>query len=354
MENFAFPARKSAKSRLKRDPDERGLEIYSHDKLPAYDEVIPVDRVIFEDGKMFHYYVPDNCTSIDSLLESSRIDEYVGRNLISYLKHESSPVPHQRPLVMAVANATPDSFYGGSRVDDGKRLLDDLIDASPDIIDVGGESTRPGSIPPGIDEEIQRVEPVIKYIQSVCDIPVSLDTRHPEVLLKFADRVDYANDVTGFRNSGMVTISAEYSLKCITMHMRGEPHNMQSLTNYTDVVPEVISYLGESASRLNMAGVGRDNIIIDPGLGFSKDFMGNMELIREVRSFSFGYGTLIGASRKSFIGKITGEQTEGRLPGTLAMTAYFALNGVDVIRVHDPKENLQVLKVIQSIVQLDD
>lgn len=354
MNNFAFPARKSIKARLRYDPNEHGLEIYSEIELVGYDGVTELGTVRFGNEMKFHCYVTRECSSIHSLLEKSTIDEYTIRSLENYLKNEFIYMKYKRPLVMAVVNATPDSFYSGSRMEVGEAALDELIDAKPDIIDIGGESTRPGSHSPSLEEEIRRLEPVVDYIKSVSDIPLSLDTRHPSVLLHFAEKITYANDVTGFRDQSMARISADHSLKCIVMHMRGEPHNMQSLTNYTDIVPEVVSYLGESASNLNREGVSRKNIIVDPGLGFSKDFTGNMELIREIQSFSFGYDTLVGASRKSFIGRITGEGPEGRLPGTLGVTAYLALNGVNIIRVHDPKENLQVLKVLENIIETGD
>lgn len=350
MRDFAFPARMSVKRELGLDECRPGLEIFSRKELVGYEGVAYIGKSRFDNGSKSHYYVHDGNPSPEALMEDAGIEGLNADSLINHLNGETVQVPYRRPLIMAVANATPDSFYGGSRVDSRNDFLDELIDAKPDIIDIGGESTRPGSLSPGIEEEIRRLKPVIEYIESVSEIPISLDTRHPEVLLRFADSIDYTNDVTGFKNPDMIRISAENSLKCITMHMRGVPENMQSFTDYGDIVPEVISYLYESASQLNEAGVKRGDIIIDPGIGFSKDYIGNIELLHEIRSFSIGFDTLVGASRKSFIGKITGEAPEGRLPGTLAVTAHLALNRVNIIRVHDPKENLQVLKVLQNIV----
>lgn len=347
MENIAFPARDSIKSNKFHSRDLHGIEIFTSNKALNSREVHFIGEEVFDGSRKYHYLVSADDHSMESILEMAGVDTVMSAALIGSIKQPTEI--YRRPKIMAVANATPDSFYEGSRISKDVRMLDEIIESQPDIIDVGGESTRPGSSPVSVQEEIRRISPVIDYISSSTSIPVSLDTRHPEVLEHFVDRVEYANDVGGFMNRRLIEISSEHSLKCVTMHMRGQPENMQTMTSYVDLVPEVISFLWESAARLISSGVDKKKIIVDPGLGFSKNFQGNMEILRNARSFSFGFQTLFGASRKSFIGEATGKRTEDRLPGTLAVTSYLAMNGADIIRVHDPKENLDVVNVLQSI-----
>lgn len=348
MKNIAFPVRRSVRESLKVPVTRKGIEVYTRNRLENAEAGF-IEKADFSGSIMNHYYVSGDNPSLDALLEASGISSFVSAHLHASMNPETVSKPFKRPQIMAVANATPDSFYAGSRLDSSSKLLDALIDSSPDIIDIGGESTRPGSLELSVEEEISRIKPVIGHVTSTSNIPVSLDTRHPEVLSFFADRVEYANDISGFRDSRMIDVASENSLKCITMHMQGEPHNMQDFTRYVDMVPEILAFLLESAERLSSRGIPDKNIFLDPGIGFSKDFQGNLEILNEIGSFSVGYGTLVGASRKSFIGRITGEETQGRLSGTLAVTVYLAMNGVNIIRAHDPKENLQALKVLEAI-----
>ena len=348
MKNVAFPVRNSVREKLGTSDSCKGIEIFTDRKIESRSALHLGAEDFYGEVKQ-HYFIEGKENDIEEILNSSGISEYISGKLAERMRPEKGVRKFRIPKIMAVANATPDSFYAGSRLDSGNSLLDSLLDSRPDIIDIGGESTRPGSKELSVGEEISRIEPVLNRVQSTSSIPVSLDTRHPEVLEHFADRVQYANDISGFRDERMIKVASEYSLKCITMHMRGVPSNMQSDTAYVDVVPEVLSYLVESAEELESYGVRKEDIFIDPGIGFSKDFQGNLELLSGISSFEVGYKTLVGASRKSFIGKITGEETQGRLSGTLAVTAYLAFRGVDIIRVHDPKENMQLLKVLKAV-----
>lgn len=350
MKNIAFPLRKYTKEKFGLLHSEAGFEIFT-DRQISLDSARELGKKDFGGNIKKHYFVRRESPDLEHILDHAGIGDFVAESLLRSAK-STGPSGHFRmPSIMAVANATPDSFHAGSRLEESNKLLDTLLDAKPDIIDVGGESTRPGSRELSIQEEISRVEPVLDHIISSSSIQVSLDTRHPEVLGHFAGKVQYANDISGFRDSRMARIAAEFSLKCITMHMRGTPVDMQSHTDYVDLVPEVLAYLVESAESIRDAGVNNRDITIDPGVGFSKDFAGNLDIISEIESFSVGYSTLVGASRKSFIGKITGEDTAGRLPGTLAVTAFLAEKGVDIIRVHDPKENIQLLKVLKAVTE---
>lgn len=253
------------------------------------------------------------------------------------------------PRIMAIVNSTPDSFYPLSRHISADAELDRIIESRPDIIDIGGESTRPGSMPITVEEEIERITPVIDYITSSCSIPVSLDTRHPQVALRFIDRISIINDIGGFTDPEMVRVCSDHGKECIIMHMRGTPADMQQLTRYDDVVAEVSYFLQSRVMSLLAAGIVREKIVVDPGIGFSKDLGGNLSLLKNIESLRFGYPLLVGHSRKSFIGKITGKPVEERLVGTLAVSTYLAQHGVDIIRVHDPAEHRDALKIIQAI-----
>ncbi|MEM0156983.1 MAG: dihydropteroate synthase [Thermoplasmataceae archaeon] len=262
-------------------------------------------------------------------------------------RRESANRVHTR--IMAVINTTPDSFYPGSRHILPDSDLDIIIDQKPDIIDIGGESTRPGSLPVSASEEIERIRPVLDYVTSVSRIPVSLDTRHPEVANYFREKISILNDIGGFSDRKMVSIAAESDLQCVVMHMRGTPETMQNMTHYEDIVAETVKELQDRAINLMDSGVVGHRIIVDPGIGFAKDAAGNLEILRNIRSYRFGFPLLVGVSRKAFIGHITGRDVNGRLPGTIALTAYFASEGVDIVRVHDVAENRDAVKIIEAL-----
>lgn len=252
---------------------------------------------------------------------------------------------------MGIANTTPDSFYPGSRMQSGMgKLLDALIDQRPDIIDIGGESTRPGSSAVSVDTEISRIRPALEYIRSCSDIPVSVDTRnHQTAEFAVLHGADYINDISGFSDPGMMRVAAESGARCIGMHMRGQPDTMQSMTHYGDLVFEINLYLQEMVERMADGGIEPGSMIVDPGIGFAKDLSGNLDIINNIQSFNFGFPVLAGASRKGFIGRITGSTVENRLPGTIATSIYMARNGVDIIRVHDVAENREGVIMFSAI-----
>lgn len=346
MRDLVFPARKKYSQTKELAYSGPLLEIYTNKELTGK-FLTSLGRVAFTGGAANHYLVQWSEQVLNDLLSSLDMPEPVEKHLSSLGEKRK----HKPPKIMAVANITPDSFYAGSRIDVESGALQGIIDATPDIIDVGGESTRPGSMEISVSEEIGRLKPVMDYLGRNSGIPISLDTRHHEVLEEFAGQISYINDITGFRDKRMIGVATGHGLKCITMHMRGEPGNMQSLTRYTDVLPEVLSFLIGSAENLREAGIDANDIFLDPGIGFAKDFNGNLDLVRDAGSFNIGYGTLFGTSRKSFLGKITGNDTQGRLSATLATTAYLAWEGVHILRVHDTKENSDVVKVISKILE---
>ncbi|MGC8505634.1 MAG: dihydropteroate synthase [Thermoplasmata archaeon] len=255
------------------------------------------------------------------------------------------------PKIMGILNATPDSFYAGSRFNlEDIRSIDGFLDQKPDIIDIGGESTRPGSKRISASTEISRIIPFIKYIRECSTIPISVDTRNPETLEAAIDfDISFVNDISGFSDQRMVDIAQREQLKCIVMHMQGEPSTMQNHPDYSDVVREVNHFLFRQASHLVKSGIKPGNIILDPGIGFGKNFEQNLALIRDIDSLNMGFETLVGVSRKSFIGDITGSSVDRRLAGTLASSIYLMEKKVDYLRVHDIKDNLDALSVYHKL-----
>lgn len=254
---------------------------------------------------------------------------------------------------MGVLNVTPDSFSDGglfSRTDAAIRRGIQMFREGADIVDVGGESTRPGAVPVAETEELERVLPVVEELTK--HGPVSIDTSKPEVArlcVKAGARL--LNDVTGFRSEAMRRIAAESGVSACAMHMKGEPRTMQDDPVYDDVVAEVRDYLRSRARALEEAGVQSNAIWLDPGIGFGKTLDHNIELLRRLDEIvSLGYPVLVGVSRKSFIGKISGEEDPNRrLPGSLAAALAAVERGARIVRVHDVAETVQFFNVKAAI-----
>lgn len=254
--------------------------------------------------------------------------------------------------VMGIINVTPDSFFSGSRVDEANLLkrVEDMVKYGAEIIDIGGESTRPGSDPVPLEEEIQRVIPAIKTIRSHFDIPISVDTYKSEVAKQALENgANIINDISAFRmDENMVQVASYYKCPVILMHMKGTPKTMQQNPQYEDVVNEIVQFFKERIEFAEKHGI--QEIIIDPGIGFGKTLQHNLEILRRIDEFkSLGKPVLIGASRKSMIGMILDLPPEERLNGTLAITAYCAMHNIEIVRVHDVKENVEVVKIIEAI-----
>lgn len=241
--------------------------------------------------------------------------------------------------IMGVLNVTPDSFSDGGRFFHPEAALQQarhLMAEGADILDIGGESTRPGAVPVSAAEERRRVLPVIEALRSESAVRLSIDTMKPEVAdAALGAGATLVNDVTGLRNSAMAAVAARHHAGVVIMHMRGTPETMRALTEYADVVAEVKAYLAAQAAAARAAGI--DEIILDPGIGFAKTAAQSFTLLRRLGEFQdLGYPLLIGPSRKSFLASIQGlERPEDRLEGTLAATAIGVLHGASVVRVHD-------------------
>lgn len=268
-------------------------------------------------------------------------------------RHGGLRLNFSRPLIMGVLNVTPDSFSdGGNSLSprSAAALAERLIARGADIVDVGGESTRPGSAPVPVETELQRVIPVIESLtRRHPRVPVSVDTSKPEVAeAALAAGAAIINDVTGLAHPEMVELAARTQAPVIVMHMKGAPRDMAKRARYGDVVAEVTAWLAGRAGELESRGV--EKIILDPGLGFAKTASHNLALLNGLEKIvALGYPVLIGASRKSFIGKILDKPVEEREVGTLAVTAIAVMKGAAIIRVHEPAGNIQTARMAFSI-----
>ena len=260
-----------------------------------------------------------------------------------------------RPLVMGILNVTPDSFSDGGRFLDpdaavahGRRLAAD----GADVLDVGGESTRPGAAAVPEAEELRRVIPVIRRLARAVRVPLSIDTSKAAVAdAALAAGASIVNDVTALRGDPrMAAVAAGRRAMVILMHMRGTPGTMQRAPRYRNVVTEVGLFLRDAARRAHAAGIPRSRILLDPGLGFGKLPAHNLQLLRGLpRLAALGYPLVVGPSRKSFIGRTLGVGMDDRLPGTLACVAYACHAGVRMVRVHDVGPAAQVVRMLAAI-----
>lgn len=256
----------------------------------------------------------------------------------------------ERPLVMGILNVTPDSFSdGGAFEDPGSAIRhgERLIGEGAALVDVGGESTRPGAEPVSVPEELARVRPVVQRL-AVENVPVSIDTRHPEVASACLEAgASVLNDISGFRDPRMVRLAAESDCGCVVMHMAGDPQTMQEEPHYDDVVAQVGGFLLAQAAALEAAGVARERIVLDPGIGFGKLLEHNVTLMRGIPLLAaHGYPLLVGVSRKRFIRDITGaESPRERLGGSIAAAIACVQAGASVVRAHDVAQTVQALAV---------
>lgn len=258
-------------------------------------------------------------------------------------------------IVMGVLNVTPDSFSDGGLFFDCEEAVEHGLKMAAEgtaIIDIGGESTRPGSAPVSNEQQIERVVPVIKALCEKIEVPVSIDTYNVEVA-KAALEAGAAmmNDITALNNEKMAELAADYEVPVVLMHMQDSPATMQVEPKYKDVVGEVLEFLLGRAKRAEHYGIPPERIFIDPGIGFGKTLKHNLLLLKNIDRFvASGYRVLIGTSRKSFIGKITGrEKPADRIFGTAATIALCAFAEVSIVRVHDVAEMIDVVKLTNSI-----
>ncbi len=262
---------------------------------------------------------------------------------------------NRKPIVMGILNVTPDSFSDGGKYNNSLKAIDHAIrmeDEGADIIDIGGESTRPGAKPVNIEEEIKRVIPVIEGIRKKSNITISIDTYKSNVADKaISAGANIINDISGLRfDEHMVHIVSKSQVPVIVMHMLGNPQNMQSNPSYTNLMQELIYFFEERVGVLTSNGVKNNNIILDPGIGFGKTIDHNFTIIRELnRIVLLGFPVLLGPSRKSFIGNVLNLPSEDCIEGTTAAVTAAIINGSRIVRVHDVKEMFRVVKITEKI-----
>ena len=257
----------------------------------------------------------------------------------------------KRPLLMGILNITPDSFSDGGKyltLNEALKRAHEMIEEGVDIIDIGGESTRPGSEPVSLDEELKRIIPIIEALKKDSDIAISVDTYKPQVMKEAIDRdVAMINDVYALRQPGAVDVIKHSKVGICLMHMQGTPQTMQINPHYTNVVSEVKSFLEARANDLVSEGMDKSRIILDPGFGFGKTFEHNIELLQHLESFkSLKLPVLVGLSRKSFIRKILNGEHDDHLSGSIAAAIFSVIKGAKILRVHDIKETKSALNII--------
>jgi dihydropteroate synthase len=259
------------------------------------------------------------------------------------------------PLIMGVLNITPDSFYDGGKYYGTETAIKhalEMVEDGADIIDVGGESTRPFSESTSLDEELDRVMPVIEGIRARSDIPISIDTYKAEVVRgAHAAGADIANDISGFLfDPDMAATAAQLDMYAVIMHIKGTPKDMQQDPYYEDVISELKTFFAERVAFAKGQGVKEERIILDPGIGFGKRTEDNLKIIKMIGEFKeLGRPILMGTSMKAFIGRVTESSLPDRIDGTLASVAISVWNGADILRVHDVKKAKRVVKLVSAI-----
>jgi dihydropteroate synthase len=261
------------------------------------------------------------------------------------------------PKIMGILNVTPDSFSDGGRFLDPARAIDqaaELFARGADILDIGGESTRPGAATVSIEDELQRVLPVIERVAKKADGPISVDTTRAEIARRALDLgAVIVNDISGLTfDSKMPLVCAEAKAGVICMHIQGTPATMQLNPQYDDVVAEVASHLSSRLDALEQAGIAPERIVVDPGIGFGKAAQHNLDLLRNVGQIrSLGRPVLIGHSRKRFLGKLLGRPLDELLAGTVGVSIALAIKGVDILRVHDVQAVKDALLAFHAIIK---
>ena len=262
--------------------------------------------------------------------------------------------PRKRPLVMGILNTTPDSFSDGGQYQSAKAAIahaERMIDSGVDIIDIGGESTRPGAEPVSLQEELDRVMPVIESLVD-CGVALSIDTYKSETMKAALNAgIDCVNDIWGLRQAGAAQVVSDHP-ECgvVLMHMQRDPQTMQFDPHYDDVIAQVSDFLVERANALTKLGISLDRIALDPGFGFGKSLEHNLTMLSQFERFTqLDFPVLAGISRKSMLGKLTGRDTDDRLAASIAAVIMAADRGARIVRVHDVAETIDALKLWEAV-----
>ncbi|MGW8367299.1 MAG: dihydropteroate synthase [Gammaproteobacteria bacterium] len=263
------------------------------------------------------------------------------------------------PVVMGILNVTPDSFSDGGAYADISVAVEralQMVEEGAHLIDVGGESTRPGASPVDAETEIARVVPVIEAVRAECPVTISIDTSKPEVMRAAVGAgAGFINDVRALREPGALEAAVALGVPVCLMHMLGQPRTMQLAPAYQDVVTEVIEFLRKQAEVAENAGLSRANLVFDPGFGFGKTLRHNLQILNSLERFTeLGSPVLVGISRKSMIGAIVDQPVEARTSGSIAAAVICALKGASIIRAHDVGPTVEALRVVQAVAEQSD
>lgn len=293
---------------------------------------------------------------------SSTLNNYQKNNFSLRLAKFELNLKAGRVYLMGVINLTPDSFSGDGMYSPSlvphpsslNRIIeyaDQLVKDGADIIDIGGESTRPGSKPISVKEELRRILPTVKTLAKKIKIPISIDTYKPEVAQVCLDcGASLINDISGLKSSQMAKAVARYKAGIVIMHMKGKPASMQNNPKYASLIDDIVQYLEKAVNSAVSSGISREQIIIDPGIGFGKSLEHNLGIFKRLKEFKIlGQPLLVGPSRKSFIGKILRALPQERQNGTLAACVFAGQNGANILRVHDVKAVKDALKITERI-----
>lgn len=258
---------------------------------------------------------------------------------------------------MGIVNTTPDSFSDGGKYNSVNKAIDhayDLLDNGADIIDIGGESTRPGAKPVSTSDEIKRISPLLIELAKNTDSTISIDTYKSSTAIHALDNgAHLINDISGMtHDKKMVNIISRYKVPIVIMHMKGTPKTMQVNPTYNNIINEISDFLAKQANIAISAGVSNEKIIIDPGIGFGKTLNDNYKIIAKLKQISkLGFPVLVGPSRKSFIGETLNESIDGRLEGSIVSAALCYKNGAKIVRVHDVEETKKSLLIVEKIIE---
>ncbi|MBM3705537.1 MAG: dihydropteroate synthase [Actinobacteria bacterium] len=357
-----------------KDVDIRAANILKQEMLARMGDVVTSRETLMNSGGLTDVIILGTKKGVISLIDKIRIQPFglkkLSEELSGYLDYiggkisvkmfrvaeKSFDLGIEGALIMGILNVTPDSFYDGglySSAAEMQKRADKIVSEGAHIIDVGGLSTRPGSKPVAADEELERIIPAIKYIKAKHDILISVDTYRAEVAEKaIREGAVIVNDISGHTfDSKMAGVVAHYGVWTVIMHIKGTPVNMQINPVYGDVIDEIYDFLYDRTVAAIEAGIGRDKIIIDPGLGFGKNLEHNLRIISGLSDFTnMGYPVMVGASRKSFIGALLdAESPVKRLEGSLSAAVCAFINGASILRVHDVKKTREAIKIAAGI-----
>jgi len=350
--------------------DNKAANILKQEMLVRNGDVVTSrDALYSSDGKT-NVIVFGTRKNIESMIEKIKLQPFGLKNLATELTNFLNNVDNntnilkigkkefnlkEKVLIMGIVNVTPDSFFDGGKyydIEAAYKRVDQIFSEGADIIDVGGMSTRPGSDPVSIEEELRRVIPVIKYIKNNYDILVSIDTYRSQVASEAINcGAEIVNDISGLNfDKNLVKVVADTNSCLILMHIKGTPKDMQKNPYYDDVIDEIYNFLKNQSDIALNNGAKKDNIIVDPGIGFGKTFEHNLIILKKLANFkSLGYPILIGASRKTFTGVLMNLPPEERLESSLAAATISVLNGANILRVHDVKETIKAISLAKAI-----